>query len=231
MNYVIPDVHNDNSRLNRILKKINFDKSADHLYVLGDLFDRSGYNPQPFGVYYTIRSLEDSCSVVRGNHDQWLAQYIYRYLDTPELKRNKLPPYSYNTFSLIKDRMSEIDLRELADWIEKLPLQLSRTINGENYLFAHAETSDPNIKLEDDHYLMGEVGFQFLKKGIAGYISVCGHNPTDSIRLWYGDEYRPKQQEIWCNPNETVYMLDCGCGFSNGRLSCMRLEDKKVFYV
>ena len=231
MNYVTTDIHNDNSRLNEMLKKIGFEKGKDHLYILGDIFDRAGYNPQPFGVYYTIKSLEDSCTVIRGNHDQWLADYIGKYLDTPEDKRKKMPPYSYNTFLLIKDRMTEMDLKGLSDWIMGMPLQASVTLGGEPYLFAHAETSSPNERLDDEHYLMGEVGFCFLKNGIEGFISLCGHNPTDMVRLWYGDEYRPKKQEVWINAKKNVYMLDCGCGFSNGRLACIRLEDKTIHYV
>lgn len=230
MHYVISDVHNDAGRLNRILQTIKFDKNTDRLFILGDLFDRSGYAPQPLGVYNTVQSLQDSCTVLRGNHDEWLADYILKYLDTPDKKRPKLPPYGYNTFGLIQDRLTEVDLKELASWIKSLPLQIEVVINDVEYLFAHAQTANPSEIREDDHYLMGDVDFSFLKKGIPGYISVCGHHLTDSIRLWYGEEHRPKKQEIWCNPKKNVFEIDCGCGFSNGRLGCLRLEDKKTFY-
>lgn len=45
MHYVVGDVHNDNGRLHRMLNHISFMKDgedADHLYLLGDLFDRGG---------------------------------------------------------------------------------------------------------------------------------------------------------------------------------------------
>ena len=45
MHYVIGDVHNDAGRLRRMLDDIRFKKdgeNADHLYLLGDLFDRGG---------------------------------------------------------------------------------------------------------------------------------------------------------------------------------------------
>ena len=232
MHYVISDIHNDSEKLNKLLKAISFDKENDTLYVLGDLFDRAPYNPNPLGVYYTVQSLEDSCTVIRGNHDEWLAKYIYKYLGTSEKKRDSLAPYDYNTFLIIKDRLTEVDLWTLADWLKSKPLQMEVEVEGIKYLLAHAETSNPTIEKEDFHYLMGNVGFSFLKNGIPGYVSICGHNPTDMIRLWYGDEYRPKKMEIWKSPQRNVYMIDCGCGMFDGcRLGCLRLEDKKEFYV
>ena len=55
MHYVISDIHNDSEKLNKLLKAISFDKENDTLYVLGDLFDRAPYNPNPLGVYYTVQ--------------------------------------------------------------------------------------------------------------------------------------------------------------------------------
>ena len=232
MNYVLSDIHNDNVKFSQMLKKISFHKASDRLFVLGDLFDRASYNPDPWGVYNTVLSLGDSCTVIRGNHDEWLADYIIRYLKTPEKKRQNLPSSYYNTFAILKKQITEVDLRNLAIWIKEKPLQISVRVGDTDYLFAHAETSDPGSMREKDLYLMGNVGFSFLKNGIPGYVSICGHSPTDRIRLWYGDEYRPKKLEIWKNPERSVYMIDCGCGKYDGcRLGCLRLEDKKEFYV
>ncbi|MCI9109946.1 MAG: hypothetical protein HFI00_17585 [Lachnospiraceae bacterium] len=43
MNYVIGDIHNDNRRFSRMLEKIGFSE-RDHLFLLGDLFDRNFYS-------------------------------------------------------------------------------------------------------------------------------------------------------------------------------------------
>ena len=45
-------------------------KEHDHLFILGDIFDRSSSAPDPFGVYFNILKLEDKCTMIRGNHDQ-----------------------------------------------------------------------------------------------------------------------------------------------------------------
>ena len=41
MHYIITDIHNDNRRFTELLQKINLTEK-DHLYLLGDLFDRCG---------------------------------------------------------------------------------------------------------------------------------------------------------------------------------------------
>ena len=102
MNYVISDIHNDNKRLNQLLKTINFGKD-DHLFVLGDLFDRCVWNPDPVGVYFTILGLRDRCTVIQGNHDVWLAKYIMRYINSSKRQRRHMDPYYYNSFELVME--------------------------------------------------------------------------------------------------------------------------------
>ncbi len=138
----------------------------------------------------------------------------------------KMLPYSYNTFDLIVNRLTRVDMLDLADIIMKLPVQKDMVIDNKRYLFAHAMTSYPSIPESSEYYLMGNYDYDsFLLDGIEGYISMCGHTPTGNI-LWkdknlYLDEY---QNSIWHNPKENVYLFDCGCGFSAGRLACMCID-------
>ena len=46
--------------------------------------------------------------------------------------------YWYNSFELMKDRLTPVDMLNLADLILELPLQVEREIDGKQYLFAHA---------------------------------------------------------------------------------------------
>lgn len=218
MHYVISDIHNDNERLQKLLKNIHF-SGSDHLFVLGDLFDRAENNPDPVGVYFTILELGKKCTVIRGNHDQGLASYIMNYYQTPEKKRCKIEPYSYNAFELLKKRLTPVDMQDLAEFIMECPLQVQFSLNGENYLFAHAMTSEPEIHMEDDYYLLGNAAAdKFMEEGIHGYISLCGHDNVGS-------------NHIWKNVAGNVYMCDCGCGFKSGRLGCLCLETKEEFYA
>ncbi len=218
MHYVIGDIHNDNYRLQKLLKQIDF-SAEDQLYILGDLFDRCNYAPDPVGVYFTILKLKGQCTIIRGNHDQWLAEYIQKYYRLSEAKREKLEPYSYNSFQILRERLTPVDIRNMAKEIFSWPLQYELEVNDQKYLLAHAMTSDPENPRTDNYYLMGNgMDLHYLYGGIKGYVSLVGHNATTN-------------NHIWKNEKGNLVMCDCGCGFRSGRLGCIRLEDMKEFYV
>ena len=231
MHYVMGDIHNEVKKLQSVLKRINITKD-DELIVLGDLFDRGGATPDPVGVYFTLSGLQGKVTWIRGNHDEWLAKYIYDYFSKSERKQKKMLPYSYNTFDLMVNRLARVDMLDLADIIMKLPVQKDMVIDDKRYLFAHAMTSYPSISESSEYYLMGNYDYDaFLLDGIDGYISMCGHTPTGNV-LWkdrnlYMDEC---QKSIWHNPKENVYLLDCGCGFGTGRLACLCIETGERYY-
>lgn len=218
MHYVTSDIHNDSERLKKLLEYLNLEED-DKLYILGDLFDRSNYNPDPIGVYFTVLALGNMCQVIRGNHEQDLAEYIVTYYQTPERKRTKLEPYPYNTFELLQERLTPVDIQNMAKWIETLPLQVELEVNGTKYLLAHAMTIKTDLKCEDKVYLQGSEKFQnFLINGVEGYVSVCGHSS-------------PEGSNIWKNSKGNVIICDCGCGFRSGRLGCLCLETGEEIYV
>ena len=230
MNYVISDIHNDNQRFRNLLKRIEFCRE-DHIYLLGDLFDRCAYNPDPVGVYFSVLEIESQCTIVSGNHDRWLAEYIREYLGTKERKRKKIPQYNYNSFDLMGARLTKVDMLNLSDWLLKLPLQHEVVINGKRMLFAHAMTSYPSYIKEDTYYLMGDgTDDTFYVEGVEGYLSFCGHT-SSSFFARYGGSYLDEElKSIWKNDKENVYMMDCGCGYADGRLACLCLDDMRSIY-
>ena len=66
-------------KLKQILKQINITRD-DELIVLGDVFDRGGETADPLRVYCApLPACRGKCSWIRGNHDDWLANYTYKY--------------------------------------------------------------------------------------------------------------------------------------------------------
>ena len=139
MHYVMGDIHNEADKLQSVLEKINITKD-DELIVLGDLFDRGGANPDPVGVYFTLSGLQGKVTWIRGNHDEWLAKYIYDYFSKSERKQKKMWPYSYNSFDLMLSRLTRVDMLDIADIIMKLPVQKDMAIDKKRYLFSYAFT-------------------------------------------------------------------------------------------
>lgn len=85
MHYVMGDIHNEAKKLNSILEQIQ-PTCDDDVIVLGDLFDRGGDEADPLGVYFMLSGLQGNYIWIRGNHDQWLADYIKRYFSLDEYK-------------------------------------------------------------------------------------------------------------------------------------------------
>ena len=50
---------------------------------------------------------------------------------------------------------------------------------------------------------------------IFGHTPTCYFHEDESLQIWYG---------------QTAIGMDCGCGYPEGRLACLRLEDGKEFY-
>lgn len=193
MHYVMSDIHNDYYSLNKMLEIINFGEN-DRLFLLGDLFDRGNYNPSPVDVYFTILKLEDQCTIILGNHDQELADYIQQYYSLPKRKRKKLPPYPYNSFELLRQRLTDVDIQNLAKIILAWPDSFEIEIEGVKYFMSHEDRGEKT-----------------------GYISIFGHERRTT--------------GIWKNSEETLIGVDCGCGYGDGVLGCLRLEDKKEIYL
>lgn len=230
MHYVIGDIHNELGKLKSILKQINLEPN-DELIVLGDVFDRGADNPDPVGVYFELCKIQGTCIWIRGNHDQWLADYIKEYYGESRKKRKRMQQYCYNSFELMLDRLTPVDMLNIADLILELPLQVEKEINGKSYLFAHAMTFHPRIKEKAECYLMGNYDYNsFLFDGVEGYISMCGHTPTGNLPFRNDLYLDTANNSIWCNEHKNVYLLDCGCGSGSGKLACLCIETGKRYY-
>lgn len=232
--YIIGDIHNSIKEFNSIIDQIAPSRQ-DEIVLLGDAFDRGGDAPDPVGVYFRICRLGMQASLrwIRGNHDQFLAEYIYSYHGACEKERRSIQPYIYNSFDMMKDRLTQVDLLNLADLIMGLPLQIEINIGSKKYLLAHAMTFDPALVEQDDTlYLEGLYDMEeYWRQGVKGYVSLVGH--TDSSYQYNNSHgrYLDGQHSIWTNGLENVYMLDCGCGLPNGRLACICLETGERFYA
>ena len=223
--YVISDIHNDYYHFKQMITKIRFSKE-DKMYILGDVFDRSR-NPQPVELYFELLK-HSNMICLRGNHDTWLAEHIY-----DDISQNRRTKYYYNTYDVLRERLTDVDCMQLAEWIMKCPLQLQIECNNTSYLLAHAATSQEEKSIS--YYLMGDDAF-YESHGVPGYISIVGHIPTESLRFQYGQLKRDDQKEnnsIWYSVDNQIVDIDCGNGFRNegGRLGCLRLNDFKEYYI
>lgn len=225
MMYVMSDVH---GFYEPYMEAVNLLGSDDVLYVLGDVVDRGSGG---------IRILEDimsrsSVKMLKGNHELMI-----------ESSMVELIPFKYSSYEC--ERIIESDLAmgdngqgltlkafaklslkkkmEIIQYIENLPLYASLTVQGREYIMAHASvpsecTSKEDIEFyaDEDTLLWGD--HEYCDRG--DLICVVGHVPTRNIAGAEPDRiYHDKGN----------FDLDCGVCFG-GKLGVLCLDTMEEYY-
>jgi len=103
--YAIGDIQGCTEALQRLLERLNFDPSADRLWLVGDLVNRG---PDSLGTLRLLRELEPAVTSVLGNHD------LHLLAAAVGGRRARS-----DTFD---DVLNAPDAAELLDWLVQRPL-------------------------------------------------------------------------------------------------------------
>lgn len=224
MDYVTGDIHGCFDKFLRLLKKIKFSDN-DNLYVIGDVIDRG---ESPIEVLQYIME-QPNIHMLLGNHEDMMLEYMKnpdsfnervwyqnggyithsQYLDLPENKQKEIInfiknlPYYFivNDKILVHAGVDAIKIDNSKDILENLKRQ----------------TKDDLVWIRDE--------FIFSPTRLKDYKIIFGHTPTRYINgkfpmsIWHDTYYNDK------------IGIDCGAVFNGGRLSCIRLDDMKEFYI
>ncbi|NNC99750.1 MAG: symmetrical bis(5'-nucleosyl)-tetraphosphatase [Gammaproteobacteria bacterium] len=106
--YAVGDIQGCYEPLARLLDAVNFDHSKDKLLCVGDLVNRG---PDSLAVLRLLKSLEDQCVTVLGNHDIHLLALIYG-VRAPRLGDS------------VRQVLDASDVTELAGWLRSKPLMI-----------------------------------------------------------------------------------------------------------
>ena len=237
MIYVLSDIHGQRRRFESILKQINL-QPEDTLYVLGDVIDR---NPDGIKILRQIMAMPNA-KMLLGNHELMMLDALYfvvpdriaypdEYLDRAlRIWYNNGGGVTHNYLKRIKISVRQ----EIFDFLADLPLNYNVTVNGQDYILAHAAPAflyyDHPGKYRDerDYAVWKRFDYNFPK--LENATVIFGHTTTNCFQT--------------CNPMELWYGngwigIDCGSSYPEkgdewsgyyGRLACLRLDDMKVFY-
>lgn len=111
--YAVGDIQGCYDPLAKLLETVNFDPAEDVLWCVGDLVNRG---PKSLKVLRLLKSLEDSCVAVLGNHDIHMLSMVYGI-------REPKPNDSLDKV------LNAPDLPELAVWLRSLPLMVQNKAN------------------------------------------------------------------------------------------------------
>lgn len=231
MIYVMSDIHGNEKRFNSIMKQINL-QECDTLYVLGDVVDRY------YGGIRILRTLMKMPNVkmLLGNHEYMMLNAIEASskLSNEEVKNgfcNELNLWYNNGGDVTHNYLKHIrkDIRqEIFDYVRSLPINLDVTVNGTKYKLVHGSPIE-NISKNKWNYFKYDSEKEFavwkrwnISDGVPdGCVLVFGHTPTSHFQ-------RCEKMELWFGDN--AIGIDCGSGYVQGRLSCIRLDDMKIYY-
>ena len=232
MKYVTSDIHGKLDRLKRLIETIELSED-DKLYIIGDLVDRGDKPMETIEFVMNYPQIE----VIMGNHDEMML-YTLKYKDekqTERWSRNGCEP----TIKGFDKRTLE-EQEKILSYIENLPYF---KIIDNKFLLVHGgfepERLIESLKekpledaLTEQRDRLVWVRDDFIKnKALDSLITIFGHSPRRYIDKIFEVESK-LPYEIWFDKvyNDKIG-IDTGNCYDDGRMSCLRLDDYKVFYI
>ena len=219
MVYVLSDIHGRKDLFDSILQQINL-TDEDRLYVLGDVIDRNHYGIE---LLQKIMKMQNT-SMILGNHEHMMMAVVKHpsvfsnlrrwYGNGGEITHEKL------------DQLNDKDREQILSFIDALPLSISISVNGTDYLLVHGIPEETAKEIdcwgyEDEKQAVVWERIDESTPLPSDKVVIFGHTPTsyyqecEPMRIWHG--------------NKRIG-IDCGAAYKEGRLSCLRLDDLTEFY-
>lgn len=233
MLYVMSDIHGNLRRFQSVLAQICL-QPDDTLYILGDVIDR---HPDGIAILRQIMAAPNM-ELLLGNHEYMLLRALGVPYDAGEScdPPRCIATWYHNGGAVTHEalsRLPEPERAEIFDYLRALPCERAVRVNGQDYLLVHGAPSE----LYPDYgaQFRSQTHFSVWKRLAdtdalpSAYITVFGHTPTR--------HYQPDVPlRVYWGANRIG--IDCGSGYpepdtqspARGRLACLRLDDRAVFY-
>lgn len=220
MIYVLSDIHGRMDCFQDVLDQIDLRKE-DKLYILGDAIDRN-----PDGLKILLR-LMDMPNVIflLGNHEHMMMDVLEKNNILTAIGR-----WYRNGGEITHDlwfELSEAEQTKIIQYIKSAKINETVQVGDKTFFLVHAAPAecwdgDRSIyrdatmyavwERQEGHYPFGEDDERIV---IFGHTPTLFFDSTHPFKIWYGDR---------------TIGIDCGAGYPQGRLACLRLEDMKEFY-
>lgn len=215
--YVMSDIHGCYEKFISILELIKFSDN-DELYIIGDIFDRG---PEPLKILDYVVG-HKNITLLKGNHEKMFEEAI----ETGNYNLWYCNGGQITHYSLLKEGFDKEIL--IYNYIKRLPI--IKVVDKFILVHAGLKFSGDYNSLELEQFLnQDEQNSLWTRDNIGAekqykdYTVVCGHTPIQAI---LNNSDSPQILKRF----GTIY-IDCGCCFQGGKLSCLRLDDMKEFYI
>ena len=257
--YVMSDIHGCYDDFIAMLDQIKFSES-DQLILAGDYIDRGsqsfemlkwienapdnallikgGHEAEFAQCVELIFSFIKKYNINVSNSEELLK--VYSVLKD-DFKDSMFDYYETIKALLIEHHITPSDLQNWKSLIDDMPYYFKITINKQKHIIVHAGyISEEYFEKVQNQYDDVESFYLYAREDSLKYgrqtdsIIIFGHTPTVIKGKFYnnGDVYRYYDAKQNC----TFYNIDCGKvyyseKYNNAKLACIRLEDKKIFYI
>ena len=212
------DIHGEIDRFHSMLQLIDL-KEEDTLYVIGDVIDR-----HPGGVDILLEIMQArNIVMLLGNHEDMCLKTLGEdnQVGAKSLWQSNGGSSTYREMAY---HMTSVGRNQILQFLKKCPIELDVEAGGRAYHLVHGWPG----KTTDDKIWGRPLDFipSTLPKNAT---AIIGHPPT--IYLDADDGASPFK--IFHSNSQRFIDIDCGCGnkTERRRLSCLRLDDLKEYYV
>lgn len=214
--YVMSDIHGDYAKFKSMLRKIKFNENIDKLYILGDMIDRE---PGSIEILETVMDSKNKCiEAILGNHEQMMLDYY----NNREEEFDWIKHGGESTHKQFRTK-TQYEKAKILNFLQNLPTYIVfdnyLLIHGGLFIPGHTSSLEEALSNSDKNDFLLDREFFISNKTVTDYIVICGHTSVQSLGK---NKIIHKTGKI---------LIDCGCGFSDGRLACLRLDDMKEFYI
>lgn len=256
--YVISDIHGCYDDFISMLEQIDFSEN-DQLILAGDYIDRGNKNFEmlkwienaPYNVLLVKGNHDVEFAQCINILSSFVGQLNIKVSTTEELLKvyllikeefnNDMFDY-YGTIKqlIVEHNVTLLDLNNWKKMIDIMPYYFKITINGQKHIITHAGyIANEDFNMIETQYEDIESFYIYARDdsikhgGQKDTTIIFGHTPTIMQGRFYneGDVYKCTDYKSNC----IFYNIDCGKvyyseKYKDAKLSCIRLEDKKIYY-
>ena len=250
------DLHGCYDELNQMFTKISFSSVYDTMVIAGDYIDRGS---QSFEMLQWLSSRPKGVVFLMGNHDLEFINYIELMNHAGKQYMSRVYEMnSRNTKTLVNlidqsplggifdyygtihelVKKYSVTLGLLNEWkniISAFPPIYKTVVNGVEHIIVHAgyTKKDEVAGMSREEFYLYAREEAYTKGGKKDCVIIAGHTPTlieDEMVYNEGKIFKYYDERRNC----TFYDIDCGAVYKKhlrSKVACLRLEDKKEFYV
>ena len=218
---VVSDLHGCSMEFSALLRKAGLNRQEDRLVILGDLFDRGNHS---YDVMKKVGRLHEEMGdrffLVRGNHDQFLLDYIEGKIPLQLWALNG----GLKTIESFRSHQTELD--EPAALLKDTPL----FVRFDEFIGVHAGLISEIPEENDEEVLLWDRSVTY--GSYKGRLAVGGHTPMKNP-VWFMPDGTPVELEYeteYSLPDRGFICIDTGCVFGR-KLTALVIQGDRYHLV